>query len=179
VGGGLVQAPKATACLRSIAAASLSLLLACGGQGGGAGGGKAEPAPQPAGDGFESSWLGHLSRTYPGSLAECTDGAKAALRRLQIDVTEEKPGLFETTLEAEGRDGTSLVLIAKEVTRDSTRIAVKVGYLLGDRDAARRIHSEIESELKARRDEETVRRQRWGGGGATTATPTTRPPSGS
>jgi hypothetical protein len=162
----------------------LSLLVACKGSGEGT----AKPdatAPQggaEAADGFETGWLGHMSKTYPGSLAETTEGAKAALRRLQIDVVEESPGMFETTLESESRDGTTLLIVVKEVTRQTSRVTVKVGYLLGDRDAAHRIHSEIESELKARRDEEAVRRQRWGSGRTTTTLPptgTTRPPGGS
>lgn len=116
------------------------------------------PADKPAdakapanANGFEVSWFGHLSKTYDGGLATGVDVAKAALRRLSIDVQEEKPGIFETTLEAESRDGTSLVVILKELERGKTRITIKVGYLLGDRDAAQRIHSEIQSEIDSRK----------------------------
>jgi len=125
---------------------------ACGDRGAPPAGDKpadAKPAASP--DGFETSWFGHLSKTYDTGLVASVDVAKTALRRLGIEVVEEEGGLFETTLEAEGRDGTSLVVILKEFTRGSTRIAVKVGYLLGDRDAAQRIHSEIQSEFDARK----------------------------
>jgi hypothetical protein len=160
----------------------LSLAVGCNWMGGGGKEKSDAPAPQGganAGDGFETGWLGHVSRTYPGGLAETTDAAKAALKRLDIDVDPDKAGMFETTLEGESRDGTSLIVIVKEVTRETTRVAIKVGYLLGDGDKARRIHSEIESELKARRDEEALRRQRWGSGRTSTTMPpaaTARPP---
>src|SRR5712671_3250155 len=77
---------------------------------------KAPPAP----NGFEVSWFGHLSKTYDGGLTADMDVVKAALRRLAIEVQEEKPGIFETTLEGESRDGTSLVVILKEVERGKT-----------------------------------------------------------
>jgi hypothetical protein len=131
----------------------------------------AESKPAPAPDGFETSWFGHLSRTYEGGLTPTADATKTALKRLGIEVVEESGGLFETTLEAEGRDGTSLVVVLKEFTRGSTRIAVKVGYLLGDRDAAQRIHSEIQSELDARRSKTP-----WTGGTTPPAGRPTGPP---
>ncbi len=126
---------------------------ACGDRGGAPpGGDKPADSKAPATpNGFETSWFGHLSKTYDGGLAVDVDVAKAALRRLGIEVQEEKAGIFETTLEGESRDGTSLVVILKEVERGKTRIAVKVGYLLGDHDAAQRIHSEIQSEFDTRK----------------------------
>jgi hypothetical protein len=150
---------------------AVGLLFALAGCGGGGGQQAAQPPanPPPAKEeGFEVSWLGLLSRTYDGDLALCADAVKASLRKLGLEVTSEKPGIFETTIEAESRDGTSLVVIAKEVTRGTTRVTIKVGYFLGDRDAARRIHSEIEGELQARRAEAEARKRRWGSG--------TRPP---
>lgn len=126
----------------------------CGDRGGAPPGGDkpAEPkAPAAAADGFEISWFGHLSKTYDGGLTTTVDLVKAALRRVGIEVQEEKPGTFGMTLEAESRDGTSLVVILKEFERGKTRVTVKVGYLLGDQDAARRIHSEIQSELDLRK----------------------------
>jgi hypothetical protein len=42
-------------------------------------------------------------------------------------------------------------------------VSVKVGYLLGDRDAERRVHSEIEGELAAKRKETEERKRRWQG----------------
>jgi len=152
------------------------VLAACGDRGTAPPGGEKPPdAKAPAAsDGFEESWFGHLSKIYEGGLPVCVDVAKTALRRLAIEVTEEKGGLFETTLEAEGRDGTSLIVILKEFSRGSTRITVKVGYLLGDRDAAQRIHSEIQSEFDARKA-----RSPWaGGGGAPGAQPSGRPGGG-
>ena len=160
----------------------LFLVVGCNWMGGGGKEKSEAPAPQGAADaaaGFETGWLGHVSRTYPGGLAETTDAAKTALKRLNIDIDPDQPGMFETTLEGESRDGTSLIVIVKEVTRDTTRVAIKVGYLLGDGDKSRRIHSEIENELKARRDEEALRRQRWGSGRTSTTMPsagTARPP---
>ena len=178
-----MRVPTRGRALRWATALLLSLLVACKSTGEGTKKSEAPATPggADAGEGFETGWLGHLSRTYPGGLTETTEGAKAALRRLQIDVVDESPGMFETKLEGESRDGTTLLIVVKEVTRDTARVTVKVGYLLGDRDAAQRIHSEIESELKARRDEEAARRQRWGGGHTSTTVPvptTTRPPGG-
>jgi hypothetical protein len=138
--------------MRAVVAA-LALLVAC--SGGGGAGGEAEKHPEPqkpaAGGEFELSWFGLLSKTYDGGLASCADATKQALRRLDIGITEEKGGIFQTTFEAESKDGTSLVVILKELGKTSTRIGVKVGYLLGDKDAAQRIHSELQAEFDARK----------------------------
>ena len=147
------------------------VLVACGDRGSAPPGGD-KPAEQKAPvspDGFEQSWFGHLSKVYDGPLLSCVDVAKTALRRLGIEITEEKGGLFETTFEAEGRDGTSLIVILKELSPGTTRITVKVGYLLGDRDAAQRIHSEIQTEFAARKA-----RTPWSAGAAT---PGSQPPA--
>jgi len=152
------------------------VLVGCGARGAAPPGGDkpAESKTPAAPDGFEESWFGHLSKVYDGPLLACVDVAKTALRRLAIEVTEEKAGLFETTFEAEGRDGTSLIVILKELSPGTTRITVKVGYLLGDRDAAQRIHSEIQSEFAARKA-----RTPWSGGaGAPGAQPSGRPGGG-
>jgi len=134
----------------------MALLLAVGGgcdKPGlpGAGGDKPAETKAPSPDGLETSWAGHVSKSYEGGLSACTEIVKAALKKLAIEVTEEKTGIFETTLEAESRDGTSLIVILKEVSRTETRVSIKVGYLLGDRDAARRIHSEVQSEVAAKK----------------------------
>ena len=146
-------------------AAGLGLLVvACGGGSGGGAPAQGEKAPPAKADGFETSWSGYLSKTYPGDLGPCVDAAKAALKKLGLEVTGEGGGIFEKTLEGEAGDGTSLDVRVKEVTRGTTRVSIKVGYLLGDKDAARRIHSEIEGELVARRDEATERQRRWRSG---------------
>src|SRR5436190_383872 len=100
---------RATSRRGSTVGATLAMLVAvaCGDRGG-----APPPADKPAADaktpadpnGFEVSWFGHLSKTYEGGLAVGVDVAKAALRRLSIEVTEEKAGIFETTLEGESRD---------------------------------------------------------------------------
>ena len=159
---------------RSLAAALLAVLVGCGG---GGGGGKAEEAPAaaPKGDGFETSWLGYLSKTYDGELGQCADATRAALKKLDLEVVQDGGGIFQKTLDAEAKDGTSLVVDLKEVTKATTRVSVKVGYLLGDKEAARRIHSEIEGELSGRRNEAEERRRRWRSG--TIMPPAASPPS--
>ena len=147
------------------------LVVACGGGGGGGGGGgtpaQGDKAPEAKPDGFETSWSGYLSKTYPGDLGPCVDAAKASLKKLGLEVTDEGGGIFEKTLEGEAGDGTTLDVRVKEVSRGTTRVSIKVGYLLGDKDAARRIHSEIEGELAARRNETAERQRRWRPGGTT------------
>ena len=151
--------------------AILLVVGACGG-GGNIGGGGAGGGQKPEGDKppdakspvFETSWLGNLSKTYDGELSQCTEATRAALRNLDLEVTKDEPGMFEKTLEAESKDGTSLVVTLKEVTKDTTRISIKVGYLLGDKDAARRIHSEIEDQVSSRRAEADERKRRWRSG---------------
>jgi hypothetical protein len=169
-----------TAVTRSGAPLAAALLLAlavgCGSGSGGQDKGGAPPEQKQAGgDGFATTWLGLLSRTYDGDLALCVDTVKASLRKLDIEVSGEEGGIFERTLEAESRDGTSLIVIVKEVTKGTTRVGIKVGYLLGDRDAARRIHSEIEAELGLRRAEDEKRRRRWAGGARPGETPPAQP----
>ena len=128
--------------------------------------GAAPPAEKPAEskdkaapDGFETSWFGYLSKTYESGLAASVDVTKVALKRLATEIVEEDSGFLKTTLDGEARDGTSLVVVLQELAPTSTRVSVKVGYLLGDRDAAQRIHSEIQGELDARRSKSP-----WTGG---------------
>lgn len=142
----------------------------------------ADAAPAESPDGFEASMLGVVSRSYEGNLESTLDAVHTALRKLDVDVTEEQGGMFEKSLEAEGSDGTALVVTVKELAKDQTRVGVKVGYLLGDEDAARRIHNEIGDELSSRRSETDARKKRWrssvtGATGAT-ATTTTIAPAG-
>jgi hypothetical protein len=162
------------------------LVVACGGGGGGGAPAQSDKAPEAKTDGFETSWSGYLSKTYPGDLGPCVDAAKASLKKLGLEVTDEGGGIFEKTLEGEAGDGTSLDVRVKEVSRGTTRVSIKVGYLLGDKDAARRIHSEIEGELAARRNETAERQRRWRSGstmpgmgvpGASGAPGTTVPPA--
>ena len=143
-------------------------LSGCGGSGGsGAPKEEAKEAPAPvAPDAVVVSWLGWVSRTYPGELSLCSEVAKSALKRLGIQITDEQGGMFERNAEAEARDGTTLVVQMKELSKDSVRISIKVGYLLGDRDASVRILSEIDDELKNRRADVDKRKRLWGGTGS-------------
>jgi hypothetical protein len=162
----------------------VAALAACGG------GKKEEPkegdkpaAAKPA-DGYQTSWSGYVSRTFPGALGDTVEAVKSALRALDLEVTGESGGVFEKSLEAEAGDGTSLVASVKEVSKDQTRVSVKVGYLLGDQDAARRILSEVEGRVAGAKAEAEERRRRWrpsgSGVGMTGTTTTTQPaaPSG-
>lgn len=145
-------------------------MAACGG-----GGKPSEQQPAPAGAEFESSLTG-LSRTYEGDHDLSVEATKAALKRLGLNVTDESGGVFKKTLDAESQDGTSVVVQLAGLSKGSTRISVKVGYLLGDRDAAQRIHSEVEAELEARRGAVREMQRKWGGGaGPTTTTLPGRP----
>jgi len=133
------------------------------------------PPAAPTG-GYETSWLGYVSRTFPGTLDDDVEAVKSALRALNLEISNESGGLFEKRLEAEGSDGTSLVVSVKEIGKDQTRVSVKVGYLLGDGDAARRILSEVEGRIGAAKAEAEERRRRWrssGSGMGMTATTTT------
>jgi Protein of unknown function (DUF3568) len=155
-------------------------LTACGGD-------KEKPkeGEQPAAaakpvDGYQTSWTGYVSKTFPGALADNAEAVKSALRSLDLEITGESGGVFEKSLEAEAQDGTSLVASVKEVSKDQTRVSVKVGYLLGDKDAARRILSEVEGRIAAGKAEAEERKRRWrpsGSGVGMTATTTTTQPA--
>ena len=107
----------------------------------------AEPAPGATTDGIETSWSGYLSKTYDGDLAFLVEAIRGALTGLHIDIGQESEGFRSVSFEGESQDGTSLIVDVSEVTKDLTRVSVKVGYFLGQRDAARRVHSEIEDEI--------------------------------
>jgi uncharacterized protein DUF3568 len=158
----------------------MAVLAACGG-----GGGKepAKDADKPAadakaaGDGYQTSYTGYVSKSFPGGLADTVEAVKSALRGLELEATGESGGVFEKSLDAEAQDGTSLVVTIKEISKDQARVSVKVGYFLGDRDAARRILSEVDARFTAGKAEAEERRRRWrpsGSGigmtGSTTAT---------
>jgi hypothetical protein len=156
----------------------VAVLAACGG-------GKEAPkdAEKPAdakpADGYRTSWTGYVSKTFPGGLADNIEAVKSAMRALDLEITGESGGVFEKSLAAEAQDGTSLVASVKEVSKDQTRVSVKVGYLLGDGDAARRILSEVEGRVAAAKAEAEERRRRWrpsGSGVGMTPTTTTTPP---
>ena len=134
----------------------------------------AAPPAAPTG-GYETSWLGYVSKPFPGTLDDDAEAVRSALRALGLEITEESGGLFEKNLSAVGGDGTSLVVSVKEISKDQTRVSVKVGYLLGDGDAARRILSEVEGRISAVKAEAEERRRRWrsSGSGTGMASPTT------
>ena len=46
------------------------------------------PPPAPSG-GYETSWTGYVSKTFPGTLDDDVEGVKSALRALGLEITEE------------------------------------------------------------------------------------------
>ena len=157
----------------------LAVLTACGGKEAPKDADKAPPDAKPP-DGYQTSWSGYVSKTFPGALDDNVEAVKSALRALNLEITGESGGVFEKSLDAEAQDGTSLVVSVKEVSKDQTRVSVKVGYLLGDGDAARRILSEVEGRVAAAKADAEERRRRWhpsgSGIGMTSPTTTTQPP---
>lgn len=138
--------------------AAIAMAASCGsGKGGGT---ESAPPPAAADDGVQVSWSGFVTKAYPGRLPTVLRAVRASLETLQIDVLEEEEGTFSRDLEAVTREGTSLAVSVAEVTKDETRVEIKVGYLLGNRDAARRIHSEIEGQLASMNAGD--RRDPWG-----------------
>jgi hypothetical protein len=118
-------------------------------------------APAPL-EGYDVSLTGYVSKTYDADLDAGVASVKAALATLQFHVLQESGALFEKTFEIESEDGTSVVVKVAAVTKSTTRISVKVGYLFGNQDAARRIHSEIEAEIAGHRQESKDKARRWG-----------------
>ena len=156
----------------------LAVLTRAAAGGGPQRGEKAPPDAKPP-DGYQTSWSGYVSKTFPGALDDNVEAVKSALRALNLEITGESGGVFEKSLDAEAQDGTSLVASIKEVSKDQTRVSVKVGYLLGDSDAARRILSEVEGRVAAAKADAEERRRRWrppGSGIGMTSTTTTQPP---
>src|SRR5262245_18781041 len=99
-----------------IEALLLAAAIACGGskepsKEGDKGG---APPPAPSG-GYETSWTGYVSKTFPGTLDDDVEGVKSALRALGLEITEESGGLFEKNLSAVGGDGTSQVVTVQEL----------------------------------------------------------------
>jgi hypothetical protein len=122
-----------------------------------AGGAAAKPKP-----GYEVSLTGYVSKVYDGDQPVCLNATKGALQRLGLKVEDESGGLFKKSFVVEGADGTSVAIQVVEVGRTTCRISVKAGYLLGDRDAALRIQSEIEAELGGRAGEPRQAGSDWG-----------------
>jgi hypothetical protein len=99
----------------------------------------------PQDGGVEASWTGSVSKLYPSSLDMGVAASKTAAQKLNLRVSGENAGFMKRTLDV-GSDEMSVVIEVAEVTKESTRISVKVGWF-GDADASRRIHSEIEAEI--------------------------------
>ena len=131
---------------RVLVAGTLLVSAACGKTPEGKDGKAAE------GDGIEESWTGNVSKLYSSSLDMGVSAAKTAAQKLNLRVQNENAGFMKRTLDV-GSDEMSAVIEVNEVTKESTRISVKVGWF-GDADASRRIHSEVEAEI------ENLKRQR-------------------
>jgi len=86
---------------------------------------------------FEESFLGYLSKTYEGSHDRCAAATRSALEKLELKVVNESGDMFGRTFEAEGGDVAIVVELAP-VSKTSTQVSVKVGYLFGDKTAAQR-----------------------------------------
>ena len=158
-----------------------AVLLALGGCGksgepppqGAAPAGGAPPGGKPV---YQVSLTGYVSKVYDCDHQLCVNASKASLQRLGLRVNEESGGLFKKHFDVEGADGTSAAVDVVELGKTSSRVSIKVGYLLGDRDAAERIHSEIEGEVGARRGQSIQTTGDWGAAQTPGAAPTTLPP---
>jgi hypothetical protein len=95
--------------------------------------------------GIESSWTGYVSKVYPSNLDLSVSAAKTAAQNLNLRVQDENAGFMKRTLGV-ASDEMSAVIQVQEVTKDSSRVSIKVGWI-GDADASRRIHSEIAAQL--------------------------------
>jgi hypothetical protein len=109
-----------------------------------------QPPPAAPGTGIETSWTGYVSKTYDGSLDFVVGATRAAVQKLGLRLIDESPGLFRMSFDVESQGGESAVIQISELTKTTARVSIKVGYLLGNQDAARRIHSEIEAEWNVR-----------------------------
>ena len=125
----------------------------------GCGGKPPEEEPAEKADDVETSLGGSVSKTYKCDLAQCVGAATSALQTLNIRVLNESGAIFKKSLDAESQDGISIGVQVTEMTKETTRISIKVGRLFGDEYAARRIHNEIESELATH----GVSKQKWQG----------------
>ena len=138
-------------------------------------GGQPPPAGGKAVPAYEVSYTGYVSRVYECDHRACVNAAKAALQRLGLRVIEESGGLFKKSFEVEDADGTSVALQVVELGKTTSRVSTKVGYLLGNRDAAQRILSEIEEELAMRRGQPMETIGDWGAAAPAAAPPPTMP----
>lgn len=144
---------------------SLSMLVGC------EDGGGTPSAPEPevqeggaAGGQLESSMSGWLSRTYRCEQQECIDATKVALANLQLIVHEESGAIFRRVFETTSEeDGTNAIIEVSDLTKETSRIGIKVGYLLGNEDASRRIHSEILSVLESETAVRQEKKKKWTG----------------
>lgn len=121
-----------------------------------------DASPEP-GHQLETSILGFVSKAYVGTQDQCLSSTRAALTNLHLKINRESGAIFKREFEVEAEDGTTAVIDVSELTKASSRVTIKVGYLLGDEDAARRIHSEIEAEIASRRHEASEQSRKWKG----------------
>jgi hypothetical protein len=87
---------------------------------------------------------GSLSREYPLAFSMAWDATNSALAKLQISTSNSMDEGARGKIEAVRRDGTKVAVLLKDMGQNVTSISVRVG-ILGDRDAAERIHDEIAS----------------------------------
>ena len=130
--------------------------------------GGAPPGGKPV---YQVSLTGYVSKVYACDHQLCVNASKAALQRLGLRVNEESGGLFKKHFDVEGADGTSAAVDVVELGKTSSRVSIKVGYLLGDRDAAERIHSEIDGEVGARSGQSIQTTGDWGAAPTPAAAP--------
>lgn len=88
---------------------------------------------------------GNLIMEYPVSYTKAWDAANTTLANLKIGVTNSFNNGVKGTIEAVQKDGTKVVLNIKDKGQKVTSISVRVG-ILGDSNAAEKIHKAIASE---------------------------------
>jgi hypothetical protein len=134
---------------RVVGRSAALLLLTCVVTAPGCGKGAPDKPPPDKTKNVDASFTGTVYKVYDGNLAQCIAAVKAALQTLGLKVVDESGAIFKKSLDAESQDGTAVGIVLTEMTKTTTRVGIKVGRFKGDTDSARRIHSEIESELHA------------------------------
>jgi len=101
-----------------------------------------------AGGAGTAVWLsGKLSQEFPAPYDKTINAAKAALQSLALDITKETRGENVAQLRSKYTDGKEVWVDIRKVTKNSTKVEVRVGAVGSDKEAASEILKAIEKYL--------------------------------
>lgn len=93
-------------------------------------------------------WLSDkLTQQVNASYERTINAAETALKSLNLEIIKEVKGKHVTQLKSKYTDGKDIWIDVRKITKDSTKVEVRVGAINPDKEAAGRILKTIQNSL--------------------------------